>query len=63
MHLLKKAFLELDLFSALPTLRARGEPNTMNLCGGIVSFIILIICTYVFINFVNTITNKVIKVE
>ena len=63
MSLIKKFFVEFDLFCALPTLRARGESETMNLCGGIVSLLLLSTFIYVFIiNFINTVNFKEMEI-
>ena len=63
MSLLKKFFVEFDLFSALPTLRSRGETETMNLCGGIVSLLLLSFFIYVFIiNLVETLDFKKMEI-
>ena len=37
------------MFSAVPSLRARGETETTNTCAGIVSLLFLIFFFYVFI--------------
>jgi hypothetical protein len=37
------------MFASYATFRTNGEPETRNLCGGILSFILAIYFTYVFI--------------
>ena len=49
--MIKKFFTQFDLFSALPTLRARGETETMNVYGGVVSFLLLGLFTYLLITY------------
>ena len=64
MHLLKKGILEFDLFSALPTLRARGETETLNFCGGLLSLLLLLFFTYVFIiTTVNTFNYQQMEID
>ena len=47
--MLRKFFTNFDMFPASPTFRMRGEPETLNLCGGISSFLLLLFFIYVFI--------------
>lgn len=45
-----------DLFTALPTLRAQGESDVANACGGLISLILLGFFVYIFImNIIATI--------
>ena len=46
---MRKFFTGFDMFGAMPTLRMRGASQTINLCGGIASFLILMFFVYVFI--------------
>ena len=48
--MLIKFFTNFDMFGAAPTLRMRGESETLNLCGGIASLLILLVFVYVFID-------------
>ena len=57
MDKIKKALKDMDLFSAIPTLRAKSNPETGNTCGGALSIIVLMFFAYLFIaQFVN-VTN------
>jgi hypothetical protein len=47
---MKKLFSKFDLFPALPTLRVRGEPEVINLCGSIFSMIIVAVFIYLFVS-------------
>ena len=47
--MLRRFFTGFDMFGAMPTLRMRGESETVNLCGGIASFLILMFFVYIFI--------------
>ena len=38
------------MFGAAPTLRMRGESETLNLCAGAFSLLILLVFVYVFID-------------
>ena len=46
---MKKLLSRFDLFPALPTLRVRGEPEVVNLCGSIFSMIIAAVFIYLFV--------------
>ena len=48
--MLRRFFTNFDMFGAAPTLRMRGEPETLNLCGGIASLLILLTFVYVFVD-------------
>ena len=37
------------MFGASPNLRMRGDSETLNLCGGIASLLILLVFVYIFI--------------
>ena len=39
--MLRKLFTGFDMFGAAPTLRMQGESETLNLCGGLFSFLLL----------------------
>jgi hypothetical protein len=57
MSVLKRFFGEIDVFSAPPLLRARKQPETSSYTSGILSLIMALLFTYVFINEVyNVIT-------
>ena len=47
--MIKKFFTEFDMFGASPTFRMRGDPETVNLCGGVASLLILLFFVYIFI--------------
>ena len=47
--MLRRFFTNFDMFGALPTLRMRGESETINLCAGIASLLVLIVFLYIFI--------------
>ena len=47
--MIKKFFTQFDMFGSFPTFRMRGDSETMNLCGGISSLLILLFFTYIFI--------------
>jgi hypothetical protein len=55
--LIKKFFLEFDMFASYATFRTKGEPETRNLCGGILSFLLVIYFTYVFISQLVHVSN------
>lgn len=44
-----KFFKQFDLFAASPTLRARSEPEITNICGGVLSFFVIVIFLILFI--------------
>ena len=48
--MIRKFFTSFDLFGAAPTLRMRGESETINLCGGIFSLVLLLVFVYVFVD-------------
>ena len=48
--MIRKLFTSFDMFGAAPTLRMRGESETLNLCGGIASLLVLMVFVYVFID-------------
>ena len=63
MNIIKKIFIEFDLFSALPTLRARGETDIMSIFGGILSFLLIGTFTFVFVQrTVNVLEYRAIEV-
>ena len=45
----KKFFHGFDLFSCIPSLRARGESDVSSLCGGITSLILMLFFIYIFV--------------
>lgn len=45
----REVFSSFDLFSALPTLRAKSESETTNTCGGVLSFLAIVSFMYIFI--------------
>ena len=47
--MLKTFFTNFDMFGATPSLRMRGEPETLNLCGGIMSLLLIMFFFYIFI--------------
>ena len=47
--MIRHFFTNFDLFGAFPTFRIRGQPETLNLCGGIASLLILLFFVYVFV--------------
>ena len=47
--IIRNFFTNFDMFGAFPTFRMRGEPETVNLCGGISSLLILLFFVYIFI--------------
>lgn len=49
MEKVKNFFREFDLFAALPTLRAKSNPETVNTCGGILSLLVTLFFIYIFI--------------
>lgn len=49
MSITQKFFAEFDMFSAPPQLRAKKEPETSSYTSGIISFILALILSYVFI--------------
>lgn len=57
MERIKSFFKEFDLFSALPTLRAKSEPETTNTCGGVLSVVTLVLFAYLFIAQFAQVTN------
>lgn len=50
MQKLRHFFSSFDMFDALPTLRAKSNPETSNTFGGVISLTILIVFFYVFIS-------------
>ena len=46
---LKRFFYGFDLFSCVPSLRARGESDVSSICGGATSLILMILFIYIFI--------------
>ena len=46
--MLRRFFTSFDLFGAMPTLRMRGESETINLCAGVASLFILLVFLYLF---------------
>ena len=60
--MIRKFFLEFDMFPALPTFRMRGEPETLSLFGGIISVMLLLFFLYIFIiNALDIINFREIK--
>ena len=57
MSFLKEKVIGLDLFAAPPILRAKGAPETKNLCGGVLSFLLLLVFLYVFFLSFQSILN------
>jgi len=53
----KQALRSMDFFSSLPTLRAKSNPETSNSCGGMLSIIVLILFSYLFIAQFVDVTN------
>ena len=47
--MIRNFFTNFDMFGAFPTFRMRGESETVNLCGGIASLLILLFFVYIFI--------------
>ncbi len=47
--MIRKFFTNFDMFGASPNLRMRGQSETINLCGGIASLLILLFFVYIFI--------------
>lgn len=45
------------MFSSLPTLRAKSNPETNNTCGGVLSLLVLILFAYLFIDQFAKVTN------
>lgn len=54
---MKKFISNFDLFSAIPTLRVKGEPEVTNLCGGIFSICVFGVFVYVFISSIVSTIN------
>ena len=48
--MLKRFLTSFDMFGAAPTLRMRGEAETLNFCGGVASLAILLFFVYLFID-------------
>ena len=48
--MIRRFFTSFDMFGAAPTLRMRGESETLNLCAGAFSLLILLVFVYVFID-------------
>ena len=47
--MIRNFFKGFDMFGASPNLRMRGDSETLNLCGGIASLLILLFFVYIFI--------------
>lgn len=54
---IKKFFHGFDLFSCIPSLRARGESDVSSLCGGITSLLLMIFFIYIFVMDMITLSN------
>ncbi len=48
--MIKKFFSSFDMFAAMPILRANGEAEVVNLCGGLFSICIFGVFVYIFIS-------------
>ena len=48
--MIKRFFTNFDLFGSWPTLRVRGEPEALNFCGGLFSFILLVTFFSIFLS-------------
>lgn len=48
--MIKKFFSSFDMFAAMPVLRANGEAEVVNLCGGLFSICLFGIFVYIFIS-------------
>ena len=45
----KRFFYGFDLFSCIPSMRARGQSDVSSVCGGVTSLIVMIFFIYIFI--------------
>ena len=45
----QRFFYSFDLFSAVTSLRARGQSDTSTVCGGVTSLVLMIAFIYIFI--------------
>jgi hypothetical protein len=57
MQKVREFFHNFDMFTAMPTLRAKSEPEVANSFGGILSIIVLLLFSYLFIAQLAQVTN------